>query len=395
MDRASLVPPGKRLERLFLLDLLGQRVHDLPAALDADAFLGVTPENLYAFVHSQLSKIRDTPAALLNKTAPHYRRNVMLELRRAADLRRLDATLTTAGIPYLVLKGPILAHTAYRDPATRTMLDLDLLLRDADLERAMAALAAIGYSVPEHFAGWELNAGDAPPMIDNTSGSAVLELHTMLDSIPHDDPPLDAVWARTRRVAVGHGLELPTLDDAEFFIHVVMHVSRHHRFEGELRSLLDVDLLLRSGQSTLDWKALDDECQCRGISEWIVLTIALAEILLGSPVPDIYKNRHPSPEALSIAAEQLWATDEHFVPTRITQRLAGAAPAPMFHGTGMKVEAPSGLRFRAHREWKRVRNAITALRTGGLRPRNVAKSVDLYVKRERLFALLENERPLR
>ena len=391
----ELVPSAHQRERLFLLALLGRRSGEVPADLDVDAFLDVTPENLHAFVHACLLKLPNAPRALLDRTAASYRKNVMMMLQRTADLRRLDAALSAAGLPYLVLKGPILAHTVYPEPAMRTMLDLDLLLHDADVERAMAALAEIGYRVPEHFAGATTNPGDAPPLIDTAFGSAVLELHTILDSMPHGDPPLARAWAGARRVPAGHGLELPTLDRAEFFAHVVMHVSRHHRFEGELRSLLDVALFLQSKEAALDWRALDEEWSRRGISPWIVLTITLAHILLGSPIPDVYEDRRPSREALAIAAEQLWVTDEHFVPARITQALARRPAAPIYHGTAQAVPVPKGLRFRVGREWKRVRRAIRAVRTGGLRPRNVARSVDLYLKRERLFALLENEHPLR
>lgn len=391
----ELVPSAHQRERLFLLDLLRQESAEVPAGLDTDAFLAVTPENLHAFVHARLLKLPNAPSALVDRTAASYRKNTMMMLQRTADLRRLDDALRTAGIPYLVLKGPILAHTVYPEPAMRTMLDLDLLLHDADLERAMKALEEIGYRVPEHFAGRTTNPGDAPPMIDTKFGSAVLELHTILDSMPHGDASIDAAWAGARRVLIGHGVELPSLDRAEFFAHVVMHVSRHHRFEGELRSLLDVALFLQSKEASLDWPPLDEEWRRRGISPWIVLTITLSHILLGSPIPDVYEDRAPSPEALAIAAEQLWITDEHFVPARITQKLAGREPAPIYDGTPQTVPVPKGLRFRMAREWKRVRRAIRAVRTGGLRPRNVAKSVDLYLKRERLFALLENERPLR
>ena len=391
----ELVPSAHQRERLFLLDLLAQKSGAVPADLDVDAFLAITPDNLHAFVHARLLKLPGAPRALLERTAASYRRNAMMMLQRTADLRRLDEALRTAGIPYLVLKGPILAHTVYPEPAMRTMLDLDLLLHDADLERATKTLEELGYRVPEHFAGTTTNPGDTPPMIDTKFGSAVLELHTVLDSMPHGDSSADAAWAGARRVPIGHGVELPTLGRDEFFAHVVMHVSRHHRFEGELRSLLDVALFLQSDEASLDWRALDEEWQRRGISPWIELTITLAHILLGSPIPDVFENRRPSLEALAIAAEQLWVTDEHFVPTRITQALAGGAPAPIYHGTPRAVPVPKGMRFRIGREWKRVLRAMRAVRTGGLRPRNVAKSVDLHLKRERLFAMLENERPLR
>ena len=395
MDRADLLPSENCLERLFLLDILGQNSRAVPDGLDVDAFLAITPENLYAFVHASLLNVPNAPRALLDRTGSHYRRNVMLMLQRSADLRRLDATLSDARIPYLVLKGPILANTVYPDPATRTMLDLDLLVREGDLERAIAALSAIGYQVPERFAGVAMNPGDAPPMIDPVLGSAPLELHALLESIPQDDPALEAAWAGARRVATRHGVALPCLDRGELFAHVVMHASRQSRFAGGLRTLVDVSMLLREEATKLDWRALDAEWQRRGIAGWIALTIELAYILLGAPVPDVYKDRHSSPEAISLAVEQLMLTERTVVPVRLTQAIARRVPLATHHGVRRIAPAPTGLRYRVRHEWTRVQRVLSALGNGGLRPRNVARSVDLFLKRERLVALLENERPPR
>lgn len=396
MDRSELLPSTHRPERLFLLDLLAQNCRELPRGLDADAFFAVTPQNLYAFVHSQLLNLPGTPASWLERTAPHYRRNVLLMLKRSADLRRLEATLAADGIPYLVLKGPIVAATVYPDPATRTMLDLDLLIRESDLDRAISVLGQIGYEVPERFAGWQMNVGDSPPMIDMAFGSAPLELHTAIDSIPIGDPAFESAWARARRVATGHGMELPALDPAELFAHVVMHASRQHRFAGGLRTLLDVSLFLRSAESAkLDWQVLDEEWQRRRISPWIALTIELASVLLGSPVPEVYQGRHAPQEALAIATEQLMVTERDIVPGRLTEALSRRVPARTHSGVGPAVPKPKGLRARARLQWTRVRRLLHTFRNGGFWPPTVARSVDLNLKRDRLAALLESEHPSR
>jgi len=373
---------------------------DAANAIDPHAFLAITPRTLHPWIHWRLKQAGDgVSPGLRSPFAGAYRENALRHLRRMADLRRIDGALQAADVPYLLLKGPVLAATVYADPATRTMTDLDLLVRDADFSRAMSALAEIGYVVPAEFSGVTMQAGDAPPLFNGQPGSPVLELHAMLDSAPDDPLTVEAAWSTARVVDVGHGLRVPTLGRPEFFAHVVTHVSRHHRFEGELRSLLDVALLLRSAETDLDWTSLKSEWTRRRIAVWIELTLSLANILLGAPLPKEFAGATPAPEALILAAEQLWVDKDRRVSGKITQLFTRSVPAPVHAAPGETVPMPSGragMQLRAMRQWQMVRRNFSQLLDGTLRPRTVARDVTLFRNRERLFTLLESsERPPR
>jgi hypothetical protein len=389
MDRLDLVPEPHRAERLFLLDVLAGNERELDG--DADAFLAIAPRKLHPFLHARL-RGRALPLAVLETLASAHRYNALKELRRAAELRRIDAALTAAGIPFLVLKGPVLAATVYPDRASRTMTDLDFLLHERDLARAWDVLGEAGYHMPPQFAGAELAAGDAPPLIHDDPGGPSIELHSMLDSLPDEREALARVLPSSRRVALGHGLELPALARDEFFAHVVMHLSKHHRFEGELRSLLDVALLLRA-DADLDWAALVRVWEERGILEWTVLTVSLAALLLGAPVPPPLAAHRASQEAIELAAEQLWIVEKGSVPPRITQIVAGAGFTPVHAGVpSHHAPVPAGIagaHARAARGLELMRRVFRSGARGGLRPGNVSSEVELFRKRERLFAMLE------
>ena len=58
--------------------------------------------------------------------------------------------LSTAGIAYRALKGPLLAHLAYPDPALRSFGDVDVLVGGASFDAAVDALARLGFR--RHFA---------------------------------------------------------------------------------------------------------------------------------------------------------------------------------------------------------------------------------------------------
>ncbi len=370
--------------RLFLLDVLGGKTPSFD--VDAEAFLTVAPKKLHPFLFARLRETQ-MPDRVRETLSAAYRRNAMQELRRAVELRRIDAALTGAGIRFLVLKGPVLAATVYPDRASRTMTDLDFLVQERETTRAMSVLEQAGYRVPSRFAGVAMAAGDAPPLIHDEPGGPSIELHTMLDSLPEERDALDAVWPHARRVALGHDIALPALERGEFFAHVVMHVSKHHRFHGELRSLLDVALLLRHDE--LEWDALLAEWDRRGIAEWIVLTVTLAHILLDAPMPRAFADRRASDEALAIAAEQLWMTAKLSVPAMVMYAIGGGASKPVhMHVPGTTVAMPRGVegaRLRVTRGVERLRRLLSAT----MQPRVFASDVEAHRKRERLYAIVE------
>lgn len=396
MERDTLLPPSRRAERELLLDVLAQR--DLDAArmsVVRPGFLSLVPETVFPYLFWVLEKrglLSSLPAEDSATLAQHYRRNALLALRRTADLRRATAVLREAGVPCLVLKGPVLTATVYPNAATRTMTDLDLLVPWPSLEDATAALVAAGYFVPEQFIGAELTPGDSPPLMWRDPGSQSLELHALLDSSPNDAAAVDRVWSRTRVIDVGHGTMVSTLDKAEFFAAVVTHLSRHHRFDGELRSLLDVALLLASDETEFDWTEAWEEWERRGISTWIALTLRVVETLFGTPVPDAARTTPVREEALLLAAQQVWTSRSKRVPPRLLQLLTRKLPSPVHGGLGTAV-APGRVTgvARLARQSARIGRFASAFASGALRPRHVLEEAELLEKREKLFAIVEEE----
>ncbi|HVG24678.1 MAG TPA: nucleotidyltransferase family protein, partial [Thermoanaerobaculia bacterium] len=192
-----------------------------------------------------------------------------------------------------------------------------------------------------------------------------------------------------RPVALGHGVELLALDRGEFFAHVVMHVSKHHRFEGELRSLLDVALLLRA-EHDLDWSALAEQWRARGIYDWIVLTAALARILLHAPVPAALL-APVSDEALALASEQLWIVEKGSVPPRLAQLASGTTFTPVHTGVADHRVPVPGVRARVARGFELLRRVAKSGARGGFSPRVFSREVELFRNRERLYAVIEKK----
>src|SRR5207249_1485831 len=81
---------------------------------------------------------------------PALREATLVALARVmslnAELKQAVGGLTAAGLPVIVLKGPVLARTLYPDAALRSYGDIDLMVQDRHEHAAAAALLGCGFT---------------------------------------------------------------------------------------------------------------------------------------------------------------------------------------------------------------------------------------------------------
>lgn len=127
------------------------------------------------------------------------------------------------GVDHLVLKGPAIAHLDEGDPSLRSFADLDLLVREAHLEKAVAALERDGSTRP-----W----AERRPGFDRRFAKSVtlthpqgieLDLHRSLCDGAHGFRiPLDRLFANQESFALG-GHEFGALSAPHRLLHAAYH----------------------------------------------------------------------------------------------------------------------------------------------------------------------------
>lgn len=167
----------------------------------------------------------DLPGAAAVRAA--HAATVAGHLRALADLALVDRALSTAGVGYLVFKGPVLAELVYRRPDLRSYVDVDVLVAPADFAAALAALEAAGCTVYER--NWQLVRDRLLGELRLfTPGGLVLDLHwhVIADRSTRSAFRVDlaAVRARARAVRLA-GREVCTLDPADTVVHLALHAS--------------------------------------------------------------------------------------------------------------------------------------------------------------------------
>jgi hypothetical protein len=296
--RASLLPTGARDEAERVV--AAQRPQDLRGLGEAARFHGIP-----AYVHAATAGLPLVPEDERDHLAGMRRQVVLRHLRTINDLRHLERVLTTAGIPWLVIKGPTLAEPVHGAVELRYYGDLDLLVPGRHLAAAMAALEEAGSEVLDR--NWTLIGEQMKGEVHVRLPSGThLDLHWHLFNdaerrhlFPVD---VDGLFARAREVRVSDA-PVTTLSLADTVVYVAMHMlhSGGHR----LVWLKDVERLLV--QPELD--PAEVAGRARTWDGELVLTSALrrVELALGTPphAPTIRSACRPA-RTWSAAASLAW-----------------------------------------------------------------------------------------
>ncbi len=303
----------------LLLDLLagaplpgeGER----PAGKDWDALLRLAGHHevlpsLYASLKSRYAET--CPPGVLDRARRISLRTAAMNVRRLREAAGVIQSLQKEGIETLLLKGAYLAETVYRDAALRPMMDVDLLVREEDLEAAGRALSGFGY-IPE--ITYDRRVRHAARIVNTISYHAPerslhVDLHLNLEP-PASPFRMDPVglWSRARPFAF-EGVKCRTLSETDHLLHLCIHGAFRHLFY-PLKTLFDLHLFLRRFGEEMDW-----ESALRQAERWgAINTVRLCDGVLRSlgwaapPAGTLASARHDDGAASGVewAVEQILA----------------------------------------------------------------------------------------
>ncbi len=205
-------------------------------------------------------------------------------LAQWAELLRILRRCEETGVNAIPYKGPVLGWEAYGDLGARPSVDLDLLIRPDQFERASDALRGLGYQPEYRFSRarerWFRSVdGDYP--FPHTDTGGLVELHVRAMSRRFGPQPSTAeLWTRRRETTV-LGTPIVLLGEDDLFYLQVVHGAKH-RWE-RLEWLAATAELLRArrgGVSALHAARYPDQ-------RAVLLGCLLARELLDAPVdPD-------------------------------------------------------------------------------------------------------------
>jgi hypothetical protein len=247
----------------------------------------------------------------------------------ALEVHRL---LSEARIEWRALKGFATSHLLYRDVAQRSSRDIDILVRPADLERTLVALAPVTAAPAEVQAGPVRSAMLKERQITDTRGVAI-DIHQAIEGcLVNSRLPTEPLFVSPQTITV-RGVELHACSAAAMFVHSVLHsTSGGAQLStlpdlGRLAGLVDpgdpIVVALLAGRSQRDlfvwslaraaeripipevWRAFVAGHQPTRARRWLLESIHDSEARLGLVNVLIGERR------LRRSAEVIWPVDEY------------------------------------------------------------------------------------
>ena len=195
----------------------------------------------------------------------------------------LDA-LAAAGVEVMPLKGAVLAETLYPHPATRTFVDLDVLVRPIALRQTDDVLRRLGWHRTEDEHSWDFDVAFDGETTYHSPGRATIDVHWRLLNAaryPWNRRATDDAWRRAQPVSVAGRASL-TLAPADLIVYLAAHLAVQHAGVG-LRWHLDLARLMDRGG--LEWPEVVERAHEWGMARATAFALRCVEATSGLRVP--------------------------------------------------------------------------------------------------------------
>jgi Uncharacterised nucleotidyltransferase len=203
------------------------------------------------------------------------------QLQLLATLEEAQGAFQAAAVIAVALNGPILGERLYPDPTAHLSADLDFLVAPAELNRARAALATIGFQEergPSAACYRELSdqirlyRPDAPRIELHFRGHT--GFGTVFPAIP--------LLARARPYRTTRGLTVHVLAPEDEFLQLAVHAAGH--CFGRLSWLYDLKLLTDRYQR-LHWTTIAEWARSLQVTLALGYTCEVLRCRLGAAIP--------------------------------------------------------------------------------------------------------------
>ena len=262
---------------------------------------GVAPLLYYRLKNVGLQEI--VPEQTFQALQQAYLSNAARNMRLYHELGQILTVLHERNIPVIVLKGAYLAEAVYDNIALRTMTDIDLLVKEADLQRAVEILYELEYAPDTTWA----TTAHLPPFVK--PGKTRIELHWALE-----DPAspftidTDGLWERARKAVIAN-VTVYNLSQEDLLLHSCLHLAFRHYFTIGLKAFCDIGEILHDDRHALNWKTVESRaCQWR-VERCVYLSLYYANDLFSLDIPlqqlEVWEISPPELELMMLLRENI------------------------------------------------------------------------------------------
>lgn len=209
------------------------------------------------------------------------RSHTLFTINLTVEMFRLFDSFAASGVEALVIKGPVLSARCYGDPGLRQYGDLDLVVRDGDIQRTTELMIGLGYEPSVPLAAIQAKKIPGEYNFRHSSTRLLVEFHTERTFRYHPRPlPIEKLFERQVRVNID-ARDVPALSPEDELLLICIHGAKH--FWEHLSYIADVAAFL--SRQELDWKRANSAAEEVGGERMFFVGLQLAADVLGAPLP--------------------------------------------------------------------------------------------------------------
>jgi hypothetical protein len=255
----------------------------------------------------------------------------LFTMNLTAEMFRLFDGFAASGVQALVIKGPVLSARCYGDPGLRQYGDLDLIVRDKDIQRSTELMISLGYEPSVPLIAIRAKKIPGEYVFRQSSTKLLVEFHTELTFRYHPRPlPLENLFQRQTRVNIDSH-KVPALSPEDELLLICIHGAKH--FWEQLSYIADVAAFV--SRQELEWGRVMAAAAEVGGERMLYVGLRLAADLLGAPLPESIGAAVRSDRAVGRLAKQI----TRWLPA------AGSAPPGIFERAMFRMRMGGGILF--------------------------------------------------
>lgn len=222
------------------------------------------------------------PMQAREKLQTRMRAQHLFALSMTAELFRILQDFSQAQIETILVKGPLISLLAYGDPAMRSYVDLDLLIRHRDIQQATERMLSMGFEpdVPEAV----IQAGRIPGeyLFSRPGTKRIVELHTERTFRYYPRPMrVEELFGRRRPLQLD-GREVPALSLEDELVLNCIHGAKH--FWERLMWVSDVAAVV-ARHPEINWQQARSAAADVGAERMLCVGIQLGVSMFGVEQP--------------------------------------------------------------------------------------------------------------
>lgn len=237
-------------------------------------------------LYHNLSGLADerVPVKVVEYLRKLYNGNVARNMLLYDGLSKVLKTFKHAGIDVIVLKGAALAETVYRDIGLRPFSDVDILVRESDLQRAKKKLSELGYIMDEDVSPERYNEEFGCDLY--YAGKVnIMEIHWGIVRKTGSDKytriEMERIWERAIPAKIV-GVDTLVLSPEDMLLHFCVHLPRH-RYN---RLIWLCDTLEVIEHSDIDWEYVIENAEKYRTKAYMYYGLHFTDELLGCDIPE-------------------------------------------------------------------------------------------------------------